>query len=128
MVESLKAHAHMVLKLTPQPIDPSTGNAGFQQELVRRVGNTLAWYEASGAKDLDGLHAALAIIERSAKYIDNPAHYYVYVTQVNILYSLAQADAAFQIVKRVMASQPEFGGFANIVASDVYRSWLSDNS
>lgn len=104
-----------------------TPEGQFYIEAHVTAGNGLAWYlyEDAGG-DPAKLEEALAIVQRSTAHIQSEQHYFARDTEVRILLALGRRDAAYGIVRDVLAEAPDFADFADLREDPDYRRWLAD--
>ncbi len=102
-----------------------TPEGALKLEVYREAGNGLAWYLYDDPKaDRETLGEALEVIERTEQHIGGPEHYFILDTKVRILSKLGRRNEAFEIVREVLAEDPDFGDFQDFGADQNYLSWL----
>jgi len=120
--QALIAQARHTLSLVPA----DTNNPSYK-DILRGAGNSLAWYMAATTEQRDVLENALAIAEQAVTHIETTEHYFIYDTQVRILFQLNRMEEAYQVVKRTLDVLPDFSDFQDIKNDAGYIFWLKTN-
>jgi tetratricopeptide (TPR) repeat protein len=114
--DRLIGHAEAALAEVPAAIWHFTDLGAFQEEVLRRCGNALAWYLMERG-DLD---RALSTVERALTVAGSGEHDYIRDTKVRILLRLGRADDAYVVVDQVLARDPHFADFADLRETPEY--------
>jgi hypothetical protein len=117
--DRLIGYAETALAQVPDHVWHFTDLGAFQEEVVRRCGNALAWHLMERG-DLD---EALSIVERSVAVAGSGDHDYIRDTKVRILLKAGREHDAFVIVDQVLARAPGFGDFADLKDAPEYLRW-----
>ena len=118
-------HALKILdKHTSTGIWHYTELGAFQKEVYRTAGNGLAWEIYETSDDSNELEEALQIINHVLDYARGEEDYYMYDTKVRLLIKLGKEKEAFEVVKAVLESVPDFGDFQDSTENTAYQEWL----
>ncbi|MCD4664073.1 MAG: hypothetical protein K8R68_02305, partial [Bacteroidales bacterium] len=101
-----------------------TEEGAFQEECIRYIGNSVAWYLFENCSETETLNEALKYINRSTQYITGSQHHYIYDTQVRILLKLNRNEAAYPIVSRILINNPDFDDFQDFKKDTNYLQWI----
>lgn len=101
-----------------------TDFGAFQEEVVRRTGNSLAW-QLMERGDLD---RALAVVDRALVFGAEPDFDFIRDTKVRILLRMGRFDEAYLIVDQVLARDPDFGDFQDLRGSQEFARWRREHS
>jgi tetratricopeptide (TPR) repeat protein len=119
LTDKLVQHATRALELVPAGVIWHYTNEGaFQEEVIRRAGNALAWVLMERGE----LERALALVDRALSVGGDRG--YVFDTKVRILLKLGRTDEAYSIVHTILVEDPAFKDFQDLEASPAYGAWL----
>ncbi|MCP4131884.1 MAG: WGR domain-containing protein [bacterium] len=130
LVVEFEEDANKCLSQINEPIWHFTDFGAFQEEVLRMAYNGLSWYlyERTDVEKKEVLEKALDYAEKGSKYIQNSTHYYIHDTRVRVLLKLGRKDEAYNIVQRVLQTEPGFDDFQDIRKSRAYNTWLHKHS
>jgi len=119
IVDKLIGYAEQALALLPDSIWHFTDEGAFQEEVQRRVGNSLAWHLMERGET----GRALSIVEQALTFADGVEYDFVRDTQVRILLAAGRRDEAYRVVDRVLTRAPDFADFADLRADPDFQRW-----
>ncbi|GIJ67256.1 leucine-rich repeat domain-containing protein [Virgisporangium ochraceum] len=122
--DRLIAHAEAALAEVPAAIWHFTDLGAFQEEVLRRCGNALAWHLMERG-DLD---RALSTVEHALTVAPSGEHDYIRDTKVRILLRQGRDHDAYVVVDQVLARDPLFGDFADLRESPEFLRWRDARS
>jgi len=119
LTEQLVQHATRALSLVPEGmIWHFTNEGAFQEEVIRRAGNALAWVLMERGE----LDRAVSLVDRALSVGGDRG--YVFDTKVRILLKAGRESEAYPIVHTILAADPAFKDFQDLKASAGYVAWL----
>jgi hypothetical protein len=122
--DQLVGYAQEALAEVPDQIWHFTDLGAFQEEVVRRCGNALAWHLMERGE----LDAALSIVDRALSVAGSGDHDYIRDTKVRILLKAGRDHDAYVIVDQVLARAPGFGDFADLRGAPEFLRWRESAS
>jgi len=96
----------------------------FHEEVTRTTANAVAWRMHTISDKKEDIETALDIILKAVAFIEEESHYYIYDTQVRILFKLGRTEEAYLIIRRTLTLLPAFGDFRNFKKDADYKAWL----
>lgn len=127
LVERLTSLSRAALALVPGAIWHFTDQGAFQEEVLRKASNALAWYQMEAASTPAALEEALASIQRGLA-VARPEDDYLRDTQVRILLKLGRSEEAYRIVDLVLRAEPDSADFRDLVEDSGYQAWRANQA